>query len=95
MENIIIMNIKREDLRHVSEIAVKGWQTAYRGIIDDEYLDNLRIEDKYQKQLKNYDEYGMHDFIVAKSNNEVVGFCRYRSGSRYAFVFGSILYFKM
>lgn len=83
MENIIIMNIKREDLRQVSEIAVKGWQTAYRGIIDDEYLDNLRIEDKYQKQLKNYDEYGMHDFIVAKSNNEVVGFCRYRIGNDY------------
>ena len=74
MQNIIIRNVKKEDLKAVSEIAVKGWQTAYRGIIDDEYLDSLSVEENYQKRLKDYKENG---FVVAELDNEVVGFCRY------------------
>ena len=71
---MIVRNVKKEDLRAVSEIAVRGWQTAYRGIIDDEYLDSLSVEANYQKRLKDYKENG---FIVAELDNEVVGFCRY------------------
>ena len=74
MQNIIIRNIKKEDLWSVSSIAVEGWKNAYRGIIDDEFLDSLKVEDNYNKMLKNYQENG---FIVAEINNEVVGFCRY------------------
>ena len=71
---MIVRNVKKEDLRAVSEIAVRGWQTAYRGIIDDEYLDSLSVEANYQKRLKDYKENG---FIVAELDNEVVGFFRY------------------
>lgn len=71
---MIVRNVKKEDLRAVSEIAVRSWQTAYRGIIDDEYLDSLSIEENYQKRLKDYKENG---FIVAELDSEVVGFCRY------------------
>lgn len=80
MEEIIIRNVKLEDLRQVSEIIVRGWQTAYTGIIDNEYLDSLSIDSKYQKMLNNYKENG---FIVAEKNNEIVGFCRYRVGNEY------------
>lgn len=71
---MLVRNVKKEDLRQVSEIAVNGWKSAYRGIIDDDYLDSLSIEDNYQKRLKDYQENG---FIVAELNGEVVGFCRY------------------
>lgn len=71
---MIVRNVKKEDLRAVSEIAVRGWQTAYRGIIDDDYLDSLSVDENYQKRLKDYKENG---FIVAELDNEVVGFCRY------------------
>jgi ribosomal protein S18 acetylase RimI-like enzyme len=74
VENIIIRNVKKEDLWAVSSIAVEGWKSAYRGIIDDELLDSLKIEDNYNKRLKDYKENG---FIVAEINNDVVGFCRY------------------
>lgn len=80
MNEVKIRNIEFNDLRSVSEIAIRGWQTAYRGIVDDEYLDNLSIEENYQKRLKDYKENG---FIVAEYNNEVVGFCRYREGNNY------------
>lgn len=71
---MIVRNVKKEDLKTVSEIVVRGWQTAYRGIIDDKYLDSLSVEENYQARLKDYKEHG---FIVAEINNEVVGFCRY------------------
>ena len=74
MQNIIIRNVKKEDLWSVSSIVVEGWKSAYRGIIDDEFLDSLKIEDNYNRRLKDYQEIG---FIVAEMNNEVVGFCRY------------------
>lgn len=74
MQNIIIRNVKKEDLWSVSSIVVEGWKSAYRGIIDDEFLDSLKIEDNYNRRLKDYQENG---FIVAEINNEVVGFCRY------------------
>ena len=44
---MIVRNVKIEDLKAVSEIAVKGWQTAYRGIIDDEFLYSLSVEENY------------------------------------------------
>ena len=67
-------NVKKEVLMQVAEIVVNGWKTAYKGIIDDEYLDSLNVEKKYEKRLKDYEENG---FIVAEMNNEIVGFCRY------------------
>lgn len=81
MENIKIRNVKKEDLWYVSTIRVEGWQSAYRGIIDDKFLDSLSIEENYKKRLKDYKENG---FIVAELNNEVVGFCRYTTSNLYS-----------
>lgn len=71
---MVVRNVKKEDLRAVAEIAINGWKTAYSGIIDNEYLENLSIEENYQKRLNDYTENG---FVVAELNNEIVGFCRY------------------
>ena len=38
MENLIIRNVKKEDIPKIVDIQINGWKTAYRGIIDDEYL---------------------------------------------------------
>ena len=43
MKKLVIRDVKFEDLRSVANIATRGWQTAYRGILDDDYLDNLII----------------------------------------------------
>ena len=71
---MIVRNIEKEDLKVVAEIVVNGWKSAYRGIIDDDFLDSLNANDAYQRMLKNYQENG---FVVAEIDNEVVGFCRY------------------
>ena len=80
MKGLLIRNVELSDLKDVSEIVVKGWQTAYRGIVDDDYLDSLSVEENYQKRVKDYKENG---FIVAEQDNKIVGFCRYRIGNNY------------
>ena len=50
MENIIIRNVKKEDLWAVSSIAVERWKSAYRGI--------LYSETETQKGGKKYIEVG-------------------------------------
>lgn len=78
MQKILIRNVEKNDLWSVSDIAVNGWKSAYRGIIDDSFLDSLKIEDNYNKRLKDYKE---NSFIVAEINKEVVGFCRYTANN--------------
>lgn len=74
--DIIIRNVRKEDLPSVVDIKITGWQSAYKGIVDDTYLNNLsnERETRIAKMEKNYMTNG---FIVAESNGEVVGFCRY------------------
>ena len=74
--DIIIRNVRKEDLPSVVDIKIKGWQVAYKGIVDDTYLTNLsnERETRIAKMEKNYMTNG---FIVAELDNEVVGFCRY------------------
>ena len=79
-EEIIIRRAEREDMHATSKIAVAGWQTAYRGIIDDDFLNNLNADEIYNKRLADFDKYKI---IVAECNNEILGFCRYRIGDFY------------
>ena len=37
--DIIIRNIKFDDIPNVVDIQINGWLSAYRGIIDDNYLE--------------------------------------------------------
>ncbi len=74
MENIIIRNIKRKDIFEVVDIQINGWKTAYKGIVDDEYLQAMNREEKIKKREQDYMQNG---FIVAELNKKVVGFCRY------------------
>ena len=77
MENdIIIRKAHIEDLKEVANIAVSGWKEAYRGIIEEEYLNNMSVEETYQKIKGGYQE---NKYIVAELKSEIVGFCRYTS----------------
>lgn len=72
--DIIIRNVRREDLEDVVDIQITGWQNAYKGIIDQDYLDNMDREERLNKRLNDYQNTG---FLVAEYKGEVVGFVRY------------------
>lgn len=83
MENLLIRNVKLDDIPKVVNIRIKGWQEAYKNIIDSNYLKSLdeSIEDRIIRMKNNYMDNG---FIVAKLDNEIVGFCRYINNNTYS-----------
>lgn len=78
---IIIRPLTKEDVAGAAEIRVNGWKTAYKGIIADEHLDSLNIEEQTKKFEKCV---GLDNFIVAVQNEKVVGFCRFVYDNSYS-----------
>ena len=74
INKIKIRQAKIDDIEAISNIKVTGWQNAYRGIIDNEYLDNMNVEHVIRKNKANFNN---QNFIVAEMNQTVVGFCGY------------------
>ncbi|MBR2705257.1 MAG: GNAT family N-acetyltransferase [Clostridia bacterium] len=72
--DFIIRNVEEKDLKEIAELCINDWKMAYRGFIDDEYLDSLDANEKYERYKKNYQE---GHFIVAANDERVLGFCRY------------------
>ena len=66
---MIVREAKEEDVRQIAEIVVEDWKTAYRGIMDDAFLDSLNLEQEYEKDLRRYREY-----TVAAEKDEILGF---------------------
>ncbi len=66
---MIIRQAKEEDVPQIAEIVVEDWKTAYRGIMDDEYLDSLNAEQRFETEIKRYQKY-----IVAADENEILGY---------------------
>ncbi len=74
MENIKIRDLKREDIPYIVDIQINGWKAAYKGIIEDEYLNSMNREERIRKRENDYKEF---NYIVAELNSEIVGFCKY------------------
>lgn len=74
MKEIKLESVTKEDLKEIATISVESWKTTYQGIVDQDYLDSLSIEKRYERFLENYTK---GPFIVAKIEEKVIGFCRY------------------
>ena len=66
---IIIRNAETEDVRQIAEILVEDWQKAYRGIMDDAFLDAMNADQRYEIEVKRYEKY-----IVAANGREILGY---------------------
>ena len=77
MEGIIIRNATIDDIERIADIKIEGWQTAYKGIIDDDFLDSMDREKEIEKRRNNV-ENGVN-IIVAEKDKIIVGFCLYRN----------------
>lgn len=67
---------RREDIPFIVDIITKGWQVAYEGIVDNEYLRNMDNE-RGKRITKIESVFDDNCFVVAELNKEIVGFCRY------------------
>lgn len=66
---MMIRRAREEDVMQIAEILVEDWQTAYRGIMDDDFLDSLNPGQRYQIEIRRYEKY-----TVAVENDEVLGY---------------------
>ena len=71
---IVIRNVKKEDIPNVVDLNIEAWRKAYKGIIDDEFLDSMDRDIIIERRKNDYQN---GCFIVAENNNQIVGFCRY------------------
>ena len=70
MENgMMIRNAEKEDVRQIAEILVEDWQKAYRGIMDDAFLDSMSVDERYEIEGRRYQKY-----IVAADDSEILGY---------------------
>lgn len=71
------MKIRRaapEDALVIARVHVRSWQDAYRGLIDDEFLDALRPEHRVPIYEFGAAAAGETETIVAEADGEIVGF---------------------
>ena len=64
-----IRQAKEEDVMQIAEIMVEDWQTAYRGIMDDDFLDSLCAAQRFEIEIRRY-----RKFTVAADRDEVLGY---------------------
>ena len=73
--NYKIRRSERNDCFAIAHVVTIAWQETYRGIINDEFLDNLPHTEHNigEKAFNNYDEKENHQFVL-EIDNQVVGF---------------------
>ena len=74
IENIIKPKI--EDSLEIAKLIKDGWNSAYKGIISDEYLENMDVE-KISKSWKEGIEKNKNNIFVYKENNHIIGVIRF------------------
>ena len=64
-----------KDAQRLAEIHVSAWQAAYRGQLDDEYLDGLKVDDRLEQHRRSLQEQRADwRTWLAEEGGKVVGF---------------------
>jgi GNAT superfamily N-acetyltransferase len=67
---MLLRKAEPEDAMAVARVHVRSWQTAYRGLMPDEYLDQLRPEDRAQQyDFRNNDPLQPFTIVAVDSGN--------------------------
>ena len=71
--NVKIRQSKLSDIESIAKIKVAGFQNAYKGIIDDTFLNAMSVSEQMKILKKSYP---LENVFVAETDNEILGFCR-------------------
>lgn len=68
-----------KDVERIAKVHVKSWQQTYKGIISQDYLDSLKIEDKYElwKRVISTSSEESPVIVAENSGGEIVGFASF------------------
>ncbi|MFJ3303981.1 GNAT family N-acetyltransferase [Streptomyces sp. NPDC086549] len=73
------------DCDRVSEIRIRGWQSAYKGLVPQSYLDGLSVAEEAERQRARFSAQNTDGVanLVAEQDGEIVGWAAhgpYRDG---------------
>ena len=88
----MIRYYKKEDTDEIAKIITEDWQVAYKGIIDEEYLEKLDYKEKVKIIRKKYQEQKSIVYV----DKEIKGYCRFKESEEEGKKIGEIqaLYVK-
>ena len=66
-----------DDAEQVVKINIEGWQTAYRGIFPDEFLDSLDIKSRIRSVKTAISENPNKGFVFEDDKQNILGFCQF------------------
>lgn len=71
----IIRKKERKDCEEVAHIVTISWNETYKGIVPDDFLDNLykNEEERVKNSFDNFDEKDNHQYVL-EVDNKIVGF---------------------
>lgn len=71
----VIRRKEQKDCFEVAHVVTISWQKTYRGIVNDEFLDNLSNteEERGKKAFENFNDNDNHQFVL-EVDGKVVGF---------------------
>ena len=71
--NITVRLAKPDDAYERAVCHVSSWRSAYKGIVPDEVLDNLSVEEQAEKFKKNIETFKEISFYSAIYENKIIG----------------------
>ena len=74
--DVLIRKATVDDAEKIAEIKIDGWETAYKGILDDAFLNGLDKDTEMEKKKRNISDGA--SVLVAEVDGKVVGFCMYK-----------------
>ena len=88
----MIRYYKKEDIGEIAKIITEDWKIAYKGIIDEEYLEKLYYKEKAERIRKKYQEQKSIVYV----DKEIRGYCRFKESEEEGKKIGEIqaLYVK-
>ncbi|MBR4110129.1 MAG: GNAT family N-acetyltransferase [Clostridia bacterium] len=76
LDKLIIREATLEDIPEVAILHVDSWYKTYKGIIEQEHLDNMKNNlDKRIERMKN--EFNLRKMIVVILDNEIIAFSEF------------------
>lgn len=77
VQDLIIRDAVVDDANAMGHLHVRAWQSAYRGVMPDEYLDGLEADDRVEMWRGRISRSDLPPLLVAVVADEVVGFAAF------------------
>lgn len=72
--NLIVRDATPGDAYRVAEIHIASWRDTYKGIVPQEFLDSMDVDERAQRWTRSFDRTACK-LIVAEVDSEIVGWC--------------------